>query len=122
MFFVEEEEKKKKSDKYLDECYYNIIAYVSNEICNKFCSGCEYYNAPKFTHICLLSKIDKIDIFGKEATGIAIKCGLISKTFREKITKKNVFTSDEIDELIQKDMDTPKKFKDIKKMFELESI
>ena len=65
-----------------------MIEYVSNEIANKFCSGCEIINAPPFLHICLLSKIDKFDEFNKEAYGISIKAGLLSKAFYNKAIKK----------------------------------
>ena len=117
-----EELKKKKTNKYLASCYISTIEYVSNEICNRFCSGCEIVNSPKFTHVCLLSKIDKVDIFGKEALGIVIKCGLISKAFYNKLVKKDLYTFDEIDKFIRDDQENPKKLKDVKKLFELERI
>ena len=117
-----EEFKKKKLNKYLDSSYASVVEYVSNEIANKFCSGCEFINGPSFLHVCLLSKIDKIDEFGKEALDISIKCGLISKAFYNKSVKKDLFTVGEINNFIKQDQEKPKKLKDVKKLFALERI
>ena len=116
----EEEFKKKKLNKYLDSCYAAVVKYVSIDIAKRFCSGCEFFNTPGFLHVCLLSDIDKVDEFGKEALGISIKCGLISKAFYNKAVKKGLFTADEIGNFIKQDQKNPKKIKDVKKKFLLE--
>ena len=114
----EKEYKKKKLNKYLDASYEEVVRSISSDIANKYCSGCKFFNSPPFAHICLLSDIDKIDMFGKEALGIGIKSGVIINSFYDKSEKK--FTIIEINEFIN--LSGKKKYKDVKKFFLLERI
>ena len=113
-----EEYKKRKLNKYLDNIYENVVRTFSIDIANKYCAGCKFFNSPPFVHTCLLSNIDKIDMFGKEALGVGIKSGIINHRFYDKSLKK--FTIDEINEFIE--ISGEKKYKDVKKFFLLERI
>ena len=110
--------KKKKLNKYLDASYEEIVRVISVEIADKYCSGCLVYNSPPFAHICLLSAIDKIDMFGREALAIGIKSGTLYSKFNAKATKK--FTQNEIVEFFN--MSEKKKYKEVKDFFLLERI
>ena len=122
IIFLDDEEKKynkkKKLNKYLDVSYKKIVRVISVEIADKYCSGCLVYNSPPFAHICLLSAIDKIDMFGREALAIGIKSGAIYRVFFAKAIKK--FTQVQIVEFF--DMSEKKKYKDVKDFFLLERI
>ena len=122
IIFLDDEEKKykkkKKLNKYLDNSYEEVVRLISVEIAVKYCSGCLIYGSPPFAYICLLSEIDKIDMFGREALGIGIKSGAIYRTFNAKAIKK--FTQNEIIEFL--DMKKKKKYKDVKDFFLLERI
>ena len=120
LFFLVTCEEEKDLNKYLDSSYTSVVEFISTEIANKFCSGCEVFNSPSFLHVCLLSKNDKINEFGKEALSIAVKCGTIHRAFYNKTVKKDLFTIDEIKNFIKQDREKPKKFKDVKKLFGLE--
>ena len=111
-------DKKKRLNKYLDSSYEEIVRVISVEIANKHCSGCLVYNSPPFTHICLLSAIDKIDMFGREALAIGIKSGTLYSKFNAKATKK--FTQNEIVEFFNNAKE--KKYKEVKDFFLLERI
>ena len=113
-----EEYKKRKLNKYLDNIYENVVRTFSIDIANKYCIGCKFFNSPPFVHTCLLSNIDKIDMFGKEALGVGIKSGIINHRFYDKSLKK--FTVDEINAFIETSGE--KKYKDVKKFFLLERI
>ena len=102
----------------MDHSYEDVVRSISIDIANKYCFGCLIYNSPPFTHICLLSDIDKIDMFGKEALGIGIKSGVINKTFNDKAVKK--FTNIEINEFIK--LSEKKIYKDVKEFFLLERV
>ena len=82
----------------MDASYEEVVRSISIDIANKYCSGCLIFNSPPFAHICLLSDIDKIDMFGREALGIGIKSGVIINSFYDKAVKK--FTIIEINEFI----------------------
>ena len=110
--------KKKKLNKYLDASYEEIVRVISVEIADKYCSGCLVYNSPPFAHTCLLSAIDKIDMFGREALAIGIKSGTLYSKFNAKATKK--FTQNEIVEFFNNVKE--KKYKEVKDFFLLERI
>ena len=82
----------------MDASYEEVVRSISSDVANKYCSGCKIFNSPPFAHICLLSDIDKIDMFGREALGIGIKSGRIINHFMIKAVKK--FTIIEINEFI----------------------
>ena len=82
----------------MDTSYEEVVRSISIDITNKYCSGCLIFNSPPFAHICLLSDIDQIDMFGREALGIGIKSGVIINSFYDKAVKK--FTIIEINEFI----------------------
>ena len=102
----------------MDSSYEEIVRVISVEIANKYCSGCLVYNSPPFAHICLLSAIDKIDMFGREAFVIGIKSGALYTKFNAKATKK--FTQNEIVEFFNNVK--KKKYEEVKKFFLLERI
>ena len=111
-------DKKKRLNKYLDSSYEEIVRVISVEIADKYCSGCLVYNSPPFAHTCLLSAIDKIDMFGREALAIGIKSGTLYSKFNAKATKK--FTQNEIVEFFNNVKE--KKYKEVKDFFLLERI
>ena len=102
----------------MDHSYEEVVRAISIDIANKYCSGCLIYNSPPFAHICLLSDIDKIDMFGREALGIGIKSCMIYNSFNEKSVKK--FTNIEINEFFN--LSEKKKYKDVKEFFLLERV
>ena len=102
----------------MDNIYENVVRMISIDIANKYCTGCKFFNSPPFVHICLLSNIDKIDMFGKEAVAVGLKSGVINYRFYDKSLKK--FTIDEINEFIE--ISGEKKYKDVKKFFLLERV
>ena len=102
----------------MDTSYEEVVRSISIDIANKYCLGCLIFNSPPFTHICLLSDIDKIDMFGREALGIGIKSGVIINSFYDKAVKK--FTIIEINEFIN--LSEEKKYKDVKEFFLLERV
>ena len=102
----------------MDASYEEVVRSISIDIANKYCSGCLIFNSPPFAHICLLSDIDKIDMFGREALGIGIKSGVIINSFYDKAVKK--FTIIEINEFIN--LSEKKKYKDVKEFFLLERV
>ena len=111
-------DKKKRLNKYLDGSYEEVVRLISVEIAVKYCSGCLIYGSPPFAHTCLLSAIDKIDMFGREALAIGIKSGTIYRKFNAKAIKK--FTQIEIVEFFN--MSEKKKYKEVKDFFLLERI